>query len=72
MSHLVCIGGPCTEHRHRRHPGQSHCESCLEDSNDGYGSVDWTFDSRKATDDRRCCCRDERIGLRYRRQGETR
>lgn len=57
---MVCVADPCHGHKHRRHPGRGHCESCVEDSNQGYGDG-FTFLS-SCTGDDRCCCRDNRIG----------
>jgi|WetSurSiteA1Bulk_404760.scaffolds.fasta_scaffold04474_3 hypothetical protein len=64
--HMVCCNDPCTEHRHRWHPGMGHCVTCLDEENEGYSNNDWTFRSNKATwkSDLRCCCRDQRIGMR--------
>jgi len=61
--HMVCVNPCCDEHRHRWHPGEGHCGSCLTEENEGYGSGEWTFNSKKATwrSGLRCCCRDWRI-----------
>jgi hypothetical protein len=63
---LVCVREKCDIHKHRRHAGQGHCESCLDEQNEGYSGVnDFTFLSSSTGDDR-CCCRDNRIGREFR------
>ena len=63
---MVCVSVPCHDHKHKRHPGIGHCDGCIDEQNEGWRDVIWTFDSRKATGDERCCCRDSRIGQKYR------
>jgi len=64
---MVCVRASCDIHEHRRHRGQGHCSSCLDEQNEGNAGLnDFTFLSSSTNDDR-CCCRDGRIWAPYKR-----
>jgi hypothetical protein len=51
---MVCVSNVCS--RHPGHPAMGHCESCIDDSDEGYGTGLFTFRDAEP----KCCCRDVR------------